>query len=140
MKRKMKMQGSSIPVGIAWGLLASVMVMLLCCAATAALVVSETIREGSMAYGALLTLLLSAGAGAVVAGLRVKGNYLPVCLGTGGVFYVFLLCCTGLFFDGSYTGMLPSALVILGGCGVVALLMARSSMQSGKRKRKYRLR
>ncbi len=140
MKRKIKMQDSSVPVGIAWGLLASVVMLLLCCAVTAALVASEAIREGSVAYGALLTLLLSAGAGALTAGLRVKGKYLPVCLGTGGAFYVFLLCCTGLFFDGSYTGMLPAGLAVLGGCGVVALLMARSSMQGGKRKRKYRLR
>ncbi len=140
MKRKLPTQAGSMPLGILVGLVVSILVTIFCCATTALMLSNQWIEEGSVGTAALVTLLLSSGVGALVVGVWVKGKYLPACLGSGLAYYVCLLCITGLFFDGAYRGLLPSALAILGGCGSVALLMAQGSGGTGRSKRRYKVR
>lgn len=130
--KKMKQNtASSIPSGIGIGLLLSMVITLVGAALTAYLVYKESIPEEGMGYGILLTLLFSAAVGAWVAVKRIQRLRMQMCMLSGLSYYLTLLAMTALFFGGQYSAVGITALVVLGGCGTVAILGA-----GGGRRRK----
>ena len=121
-KKMKKNTASSIPAGIGIGLLVSMVVTLAGAALTAYLIHKESIPEEGMGYGILLTLLLSAAVGAWVAAKRIQRLRMQMCMLSGFCYYLTLLAMTALFFGGQYNGMGITALVVIGGCGTVAIL------------------
>lgn len=121
--KKMKQNtSSSIPAGIGIGLLVSIVITLAGSALTAYLIHGESVPEEGMGYGILLTLLLSAIAGAWISVGRIQRLRMQMCMLSGLCYYLTLLSMTALFFGGQYSGMGVTALVVLGGCGTVAIL------------------
>ncbi len=112
-----KNTASSIPSGIAWGLVLSLIMTLVGVVVTAILLDKEWIKEEAVGYGAVITLMISTCAGAIMAAKRIKRLRMQMCLLSGGVYYVSLLIVTALFFGGQYEGMGVTALVVLG-CAV----------------------
>ena len=123
-KKMRKNTASSIPAGIGIGLLVSMVITLAGAALTAYFIHKETIPEEGMGYGILLTLLLSAAAGAWIAVKRIQRLRMQMCMLSGLCYYLTLLAMTALFFGGEYSGMGITALVVLGGCGTVTILGA----------------
>ena len=121
-KKMKKNTASSIPAGIGIGLLISIVITMAGAALTAYLIHKESIPEEGMGYGILLTLLLSAAAGAWIAMKRIQRLRMQMCMLSGLCYYLTLLALTALFFGGQYNGMGITALVVVGGCGTVAIL------------------
>ena len=130
-KKVKKNTASSIPAGIGIGLLVSMIITLAGSALTAYLIHGESISEEGMGYGIILTLLLSAILGAWVSAGRIQRLRMQMCMLSGLCYYLTLLAMTALFFGGQYSGMGVTALMVLGGCGTVAILGA-----SGGKRRK----
>lgn len=137
-----KVTGKSKPivVGLAVGCALSIGMTLLGAALMANLVLSEKMATEAIGYGAVVVLLLASAAGAWISATMVKRRRMVVCLGVGGSYYLSLLAITALFFGGQYQGMGVTALLVLGGCGAVALLGIRGEKNSGKKVKKYRFR
>lgn len=131
---------SSLPVGVAIGLLANLLITLVGAAFTAYLVDKQIIPQSAIGYGCVITLLLSACLGALVSVKRVKRLRMQVCLISGACYYIMLLGINALFFGGQYEGMGITALVVLGGCLAVAItgMSGGKSRKSILKKRAYR--
>ena len=75
-----------------------------------------------MGYGIILTLLLSTIIGAWISVGRIQRLRMQMCMLSGLCYYLTLLAMTALFFGGQYSGVGITALVVVGGCGTVAIL------------------
>lgn len=135
MNKKQTSDLSLLPVGLAVGAGGSMILTLLLSGVAAYLVGKETIAEDGVGICAAIILVLAAGIGALLAFRKVGHHRMAVCLGAGSVYYVLLLACTALFFEGTYQGMGATALAVFGGCGGAALLGLRGG--KGRRGSRY---
>ena len=138
--KKVTGTSKSMAAGLAVGTLVSLLITLFGAAVIANLVLSEKMASQGIGYGAVLVLLLASAAGAWIAAAMVKHRWLVVCMGAGGSYYLMLLAITALFFGGQYQGMGVTALLVLGGCGAIALLGLRGERSGVKKARKYHFR
>ncbi len=136
--KKVRGKAMSMPLGLAMGLGVSMGLTLALAAVMSKMVLSKSMGEDAVGYGAMVTLLLSAALGAWLAAVKIKHRRMVVCLGVGGLYYLTLLACTAMFFGGQYQGMGVTALLVLAGSGAVGLMGLKGEKGSGKRRRKYR--
>ena len=113
--RKPSGLAASFPKGLAIGTLAAMASTLALSALLAGLIVSGTVREGSLGYGVMALVFLGA----------------AVC------YLVTLTALTALFFGGQLDGFFPTAMLIIGGSGTAFLLSARAG-KGRKGPKKYR--
>lgn len=116
--------------GLAYGLLASLLVTLGGCAICATLISSESIAATAANYCVLGILLISAFAGAKIAIIRSGEKRLLVGTLTGALYLVVLLAMTALFFGGQYEGVGETALVVITG-GIVAAIIGINGKKRG---------
>ena len=133
-KKQGRSDWTSVGVGAAVGAGGSMALTLALSALAANLISREVIAEASLDVITAAILILSSACGAVAA-VRVTGHHmLPVCMATGGIYYIVLLSCAALFFDGAYSAVGVTGLTILGCCGAAALL----GLKDGRKNRGYR--
>lgn len=137
-KRKVKGTAMGIPGGLGLGIVASLLITFAGAAVTAWLIASEKIGEGTAGYAVMVILALASATGSLVAVHLVKRLRLQVCMLTGGCYYLTLLALTALLFGGQYQGMGVSAVIVLGGCALIAFLPAKNSRMALKLKKTYR--
>lgn len=127
-------KAASIPGGLALGAGVSVAVTLVLSAIIAKLVQMEALRQDKIGYAVMVLLITASSLGAAIAQGKVKHQRVLVCMLSGLIYYVILICITALFFGGQYTGFGVTGLLILGGAGTTALLSGRRKGRGGKRK------
>ena len=134
MRVNQKVTGKSMSIagGVGIGVLASVVITIISSLILAALVNNEIVKENGLGYGVIMVLLLSAVTGSLVAWKCIRHRRLLVCTLSGVGYYVALIGITALLFGGQYQGMGVTALVVLAGCGCVALIGV-----NGKKAGKY---
>lgn len=87
------------------------------------------VGEASIDAVSVGILVLSSVVGSLL-GCAVTGHRrVQVCLISGGVYYLALLACNVMLFDGIFRTVGVTGLVVLGGCGAVILL----GLKEGKR-------
>jgi putative membrane protein (TIGR04086 family) len=131
-KRKLSGKGVSIPTGIVIGVVTAVAVMLIGALVMAAMVINETMPIDGIGVGAMCVIALASALGAWLAGGLTKQKKLLVCGLTALGFYLVLLSITAVFFDGVYSAMGISALMVLLGAG--ATLIPGLRKKTGKSK------
>lgn len=131
-KRKLSGKGVSIPAGVVIGVVTAVAVMLIGALSMAAMVINETMPIDGIGVGAMCAIALASAMGAWLACGLTKQKKLLVCGLTALAFYLVLLSITAVFFDGMYSGMGTTALMVLLGAGVTLLPGLRK--KSGKNK------
>ena len=127
-------KAASMPGGLALGAGVSVGVTLVLSAIIAKLVQMEVLRQDQIGYAVMVLLITASSLGAAIAQGKVKHQRVLVCMLSGLIYYVILICITALFFGGQYTGFGVTGLLILGGAGTTALLSGRRKGRGGKRK------
>lgn len=120
--RKVTGKASSMPGGLAAGALCSLSITLAMAALLAKLVEAKRMAEENIGYGVMVLLLLASFAGALVAFRRIKRQRMLVCLLSGVIYFAILMSMTALFFGGQYEAVGVTALLVLGGSAVAALL------------------
>ena len=91
-------------------------------AIVAKLIDGETIPEDSMKYAVMLLTMLSAIA-ATVLGLRnAENRKVWICMGIAAGYMLLLIASNIILFEGTFAGVLPSALICLGSTMCVFLL------------------
>lgn len=138
MNQKLFGRALGIPAGVGLGALISLLITLVGAALVSYLIAAEKIGEGTIGFSALIILSVAAAIGAWCAVSVVKRLRLQVSMMSGGSYYLILLALTALFFGGQYEGMGVSALIILAGCALVALIPSKSGKIFRKKKRSYR--
>lgn len=116
----------SLPVGLVLGWLAAIGVTMAVAVAATGLIAKERAGESVASTAAVAAMLFASFAGAMVAASSVGNRRLIVCLASGGIYLLTLICCHALLFQGKYVGLPGSALTIMGSCLVAGLLGVRS--------------
>lgn len=125
---------AKMPSAIGMGLAISLGVTIATAGVVAFLIAGEKISENAAGYGAAVALLLGAVLGALAAAWRCGERRMVMCLISGGVYFLSLLCCTALFFDGMYQGVGTTALMVFGG-SIAAGLMGMKGKRNPKLKK-----
>lgn len=110
--------GSALVVGTAVSLVVTLIGAVIC----AGLISAEVIQAGSTGYCAMAILLISAMAGATAAGRKGKQKRLYSGLLAGAVYFAMLLAMNALLFDGQYGGVGVTALIVLSGSVLPAMI------------------
>lgn len=139
--QKVTGKAMSIPGGIGFSAVISMVITLALSWLVAALVIAGRVGESAIGYGSMVILLLSSYTGAVFAAIKIKHRRMMACLLSGVVYFLCLLTCTALFFGGQYQGVGVSSLLIAAGSITAALTgAARNSGPNKKGRRKIRSR
>ena len=128
--RKPTGRATSIPVGLAWGATASLIMTVMGTAVVAKLIDSGVMDWNQCGYGVLVILVQSAWIGAILAAGKIRRMRMTVCLAVGAVYFCCLMLITALFFGGRYSGVGETALLIF--CGS---MLGVFSGYSGKTRR-----
>lgn len=131
---------ASMPGGLALGAVVSSLVTALGTAFAAYLISGESLPQEAIGYCAMVILLAASVTGAWTAVRRIKHRRVKVCALSGVIYYLLLVAVNILFFGGVYDGMGVTALLVLGGSGVVVLMGERRERRGHSRikKRKHR--
>lgn len=122
----------SIPVGLAMGLGISWAVTILLTVIFAFLMLTEKIKITMLSPTAVGIVMFASFAGAMTAAKKIDAHRLMICLASGGVYYISLVCCNALFFDGAYQGLIPALLLLIGSCLLAGVLGMRQKEQKFK--------
>lgn len=117
----------------------SILMLLIGCMIVAGLMAGERIKEENAKYFVMGILMISSWLGAAIS---KKGNgvfRILHCIGMGGIYFLILLACTGLFFGGIFRSAKDvGATCLLIMCGsVVAAMLKAPDKQSKIRRRKH---
>lgn len=137
--RKSSGRAKSMPAGLALGAAAAFAITLAVSAIGAKLVDMGSLKETAIGYWVMGILLISAFTGAMVAVGSIKRQKLMVCALSALIYYGCLLSTTALLFGGQYQGMGATALMVLCGGALAAMLCSRKGRE-GRRNRKRSLR
>ncbi|MDD5954247.1 MAG: hypothetical protein PUD38_03500 [Firmicutes bacterium] len=140
MKQKTGFSIGSIGTGVMIGTSVSMAGTLIGTAACAALISSETIAAESIGYCAMVIVLLASMTGAAIGAGKAKKKRLYTCMLVAASFVLSLLAITALFFDGAYTGVWVTALVISAGSVASAFLAKSNRKQNSSRRSKIKRR
>lgn len=132
MKQKPTGRTMSMPGGLAFGGLCSLVVTVVCAAFLAWLVSEEKVPEQGIGYGVMVLLILASFLGSMVSWSKIRRQRMVVCLLSGVVFFGMLLGITALFFGGQYSAVGVTALLVLCGNGL-AVLTGLGKGSAGKR-------
>ena len=132
--RKVTGKASSIPAGLALGGFVSLLITLILAGIIAKLVSTEKLAEENIGYGVMVLLFTASAAGAITANTRIKRQRLAVSCLSGLVYMGILLSITALFFGGQYEAVGVTALLVLGGSLVTALVNFKAG-RGGKRRK-----
>ena len=140
MDKRMKATGhaKTIPAGLAIGCTVGMVLTLILSAVAAKLMDLEKIKETAVGYTALCILLVSSFACGLVASNAIKRRKLMVCGISALCYYLLLLSVTALFFGGQYQGMGMTALIVLCGGALSAMVSTRQG-RAGHKMRKYKM-
>jgi len=113
---------SSIPKGLALSGIVGLFTTILGSIMIAYMVNAEWIAESNIGYSIMILLTVTSFIAAIIAWKKIKHRRIVVCLLAGAVYYCILLSITALFFRGQYQGMLETALLVLCGSLLAAMI------------------
>ena len=137
-KKKVTGTAMAMPVGLAVAAIISLTITLIGSAVVSYMVAAEKMGVESIGYAANAILAIAAMVGALSANSFIHKMRLQVCMLSGACYYVMLLAITALFFGGRYQGMLTTAIIIILGCGLVAVIPPKNGRTWKFKKRAYR--
>ena len=123
---------------MAYGITVSLTVMLGCGAIFAMLISSAVITEDNTTFCVGANLLLSTGIGAYVATANQRENKLYKCLVFGCIYIALLLAVTSAVFGFAYHGVWSTAMLILCGSMMPAILRKKRMNNTKSRRGKIR--
>lgn len=129
MSYRTKGNNSSMPISLGIGLILAWMFTVAVGAIAAFLVAGERMPEDFIEPAAVITLCVSSFVGSMVAGGMMEQKRMIVCVVSGGIYYLSLICFNMLFFEGCLHGLLGAALTIMGSCVIAGLLQTRQKKQ-----------
>ena len=127
-------------VGFVVGIFAGISMTFVLSALLAMLIVHGDISMDWMVHGTRAVIVLSGSAASLATGLAIQKNWLPVCIGAGGMYFAFLWLMAVLFFDGVYHSIPLTLLLSVVGPVVIGLtgILRKSRTNLGYPKRRFR--
>lgn len=136
--RKVTGKAMSVPIGLALGLGISLLITIIAAGVAAWMVLNESISEQALGYAAMVIVPLSVSIGAVAAAAAVKHQWLAMCAGVGGAYFLALIGTTALFFGGQYAGIGMTLFLTLAGVAIACAVGMKGQGKGSRRIKKYR--
>ena len=133
-------KSASIPISLAAGSLAGILITVFICGIIAWFIYSGTISENAMNYGTTAAILCGSILCASISYGRIQGKPLWICMAAAGIYFFLLLALNILFFEGRISKVGVTALLILGGAFIPAILASRGRGGTKKKHKKVRYR
>ena len=137
--RKPTGTAKSMPVGLAIGWTAAILITAAACGVLAELILSGKAGWGTMGYGAMGTLLAASYAGAAVSCRMIMHRKLLVCILSGVIYLCSLTMITALMFGGKFDAVWVTALLVAGGTAAAGLVHCAEKGGNGRKRKKRRL-
>jgi putative membrane protein (TIGR04086 family) len=131
---KQKVKSSGTLMGLAMGGLFFILAMLVAVAATSMLIYRKTMGIEQGSYGVVLALLISSFVGGLTTVSIAGEKPLLMSLVSGGIHFILLLLLKLSFFNGSFSNVFLTMIVVL--CGSVVA----GFVKIGKTKKRYSVR
>jgi putative membrane protein (TIGR04086 family) len=131
---KQKVKSSGTLIGLAMGGLFFILAMLVAVAATSMLIYRKTMGIEQGSYGVVLASLVSSFVGGLVTVSIAREKPLLMSLVSGGIHFILLLLLKLSFFNGSFSNVFLTMIVVL--CSSVVAGFGKI----GKNKKRYSLR
>ena len=112
---KQKIEFSRLAVGLLMGTLAFLIISLTILAAGSMLVLKQTMNLEQGQYCVALSLMIGSFAGGLTAVSIVGKTALPVSMASGGMFFALLLMMKLSFFNGQFSNVFLTILLVVGG-------------------------
>jgi len=125
---------SFIPYSVALGTMVGWMVTILSAVIGASLIHGEMIQQESSGFVAMIALFLGSVTSTLTVAVKMPEKRLLMCLLGGSTYYLSLICCALLLFDGLKGGFAPSAAIVISG-----LFLAYVTGTKRGRKSKYKI-
>ena len=122
---------SSMPAGLAAGIVTSLGSLFLGASILAWLINRQMLEEKAIGYGVMIMLIAASYLGCKVGYIQIKEKRLIISGMVGVVLMLILLSVTALVFDGQYSGVGATGLLVLCGC-CLAVLLGGSKKGIGK--------
>lgn len=134
-KHKADIKNAPIIKGVLGGVISCVAVSLIFAALAAALIAKGNAAESTAKYFAIVTILLSAFIGTLIAWKMAGRKPAQIC-GLVTCVYCFMLVCANVFaFDGVFTNVgLSVLMILLGGAGTCLIAMKKGTKRKTKRR------
>lgn len=137
--RKPTGTAKSMPVGLALGWIASMVITGVACGAITWLILSGKAGWGIMGYGSIGILLTASYVGATVSCKMIMHRKLLACILSGTIYLLSLLVLVAMMFGGQLNGFWATALLVVGGTATAALVHCAEKKDNGRRRKKRRL-
>lgn len=137
--RKPTGTAKSMPAGLAMGWVVSLGMTAGACGVLAWLILNEKAGWEVMGYGAILTLMAAAYAGAGISCRLIQHRKMLICALSGVLYLVSLTAITALLFGGKPEGIWLTALLTAGGSGTAAVVHCAEKREKRKGRKKRRL-
>ena len=130
----------SIPKGMFYSGVVSLILTLLLTGILAILVEREVVEERNIGYGIMVILIVTSYISAMTAWNKIKHRRMMICLLSGIVYCVILLSITARFFGGQYGSVWETMLLIFCGSMLAVLLGGKQNADKkiGKIRKMYR--
>lgn len=115
----------SVPLALLFGLMTGWGITIVLAVLITFMIAGEKLQMGLLPSLAIGTMLLSAFAGAWTAAGKAQSKRLIICLCSGALYYLSLLCCNALFLNGTYQGLTAALATVMGACLIAGLLGLR---------------
>ena len=127
-----RVRSATVPSGLIRGVLVSAFMTLLAAAGIAMLIGKGLLKENGIGCGVMFTVITASFAGSILTGGTIKRSRLLLGLTSGGVYFCLLLVVNAMVFEGEYSGVFPTALLVL--CGsMLGILPGLREKRVGKR-------
>lgn len=136
--RKVTGKAMSVPIGLVLGLGISLLITIIAAGVVAWMVLNESISEQALGYAAMVIVPLSVSIGAVAAAAAVKHQWLAMCAGVGGAYFLALIGTTALFFGGQYSGVWMTLIMTVLGVAIACFIGMKGLGKQGRKIKKYR--
>lgn len=136
--KKVSGTATPMPLGIAAGVMGSVLITCVFVLVLTWAVFSDVIDEVALGYCLMVGVFIASAMGGLVAMLKVKRRCIFVGLATSAIYYLALLGMTVLFFGGSYSGIVTTGvLILLGGACAGMLFKIRGNKERPYKKYRH---
>lgn len=136
--KKVRGKAWPIPKGLAMGTAVAVLLTILFAVGMTQLILTETISEAALGYGAMILLPMASAISALIAVGIIKRRRMQICLLAGLAYFIALGLINVVFFGGQFEGVGVSLLLILLGVLCVGVLGLRGEKGGRKKHKIYR--
>lgn len=137
MNHKVTGTTSSVPIGLLWGDVVSIVTTIISAAIASKLLDLEMMEWKITGYWIMATLILASFFGACVACHKIRRQRLVISVLSGVTYFATLLLITALLFGGQYEAVGVTSGLVLSGVGVAAMTGGRGGGRKKGRKRNY---